>query len=182
MRRLIRLILCFTLIVSLMLVAGACKRREKLASQAAEEDGGAPVLVSMIHMADPRAAVQLARGFYGVEANAWRWTMSKFSVVLRPPTGAAQKGATLRFKFNIPQVVMAQVKSTTLSASVNGLVLPPETYSKAGDAVYSRDVPVAPLSGDAVTVDFALSKCLPPGSQDDRELGVIAQMVGLEVK
>jgi hypothetical protein len=52
----------------------------------------------------------------------------------------------------------------------------------AGDYTYSRDVPPELLTGDAVTVEFTLDKALPPNPSDQRELGVIVQMVGLEPK
>ena len=59
-----------------------------------ETSGNAP-LVSTLKMSDPSAKHQLAKGFYQLEANAWRWTAGDFSVVLKTPPGAAQKGATL---------------------------------------------------------------------------------------
>lgn len=136
----------------------------------------------MVHAADPRTATQLVRGFHGVEQNAWRWTSGAFAVVLRPPAGAAQKGATLQLKFVAPGVIMDKLKPITLSAAVDGQKLAPETYDKAGEYSYSRDVPASALARDKVTVEFTLDKFLPASAQDARDLGVIMTLVGFEAK
>src|SRR5271157_2393710 len=63
-------------------------------------------LQSTLNMSDPRIAGQLVDGFYGVEAGAWRWTARQFSVKLRNPEGAAQKGGTLRLVLTVPPAVI----------------------------------------------------------------------------
>lgn len=133
-------------------------------------------------MADARAAVQLTRGFYDTEQGSWRWTAKQFSAVLRAPSTAKEKGALLVFKFAIPDASIRQLKSLTLSAKVAGMALDPETYTKPGDYTYQRDLPASLLTTDVVTVDFLLDKALPPTGTDLRELGVVAQAVGLEAK
>ena len=165
-----------------LLVTGGigCKRARKTRVEATDEAG--PTLVSVVNMADARASVQLLKGFHDVESNAWRWTMGKFSVTLRPPLNAPQKGATLVVKLNIPEAIMGRVKSTTLTANVNGAAIAGETYTKAGEYTYSKDVPASALSADAVTVDFALDNFLPPGAADQRELGVVVSSIGFEAK
>ena len=140
------------------------------------------MLASVVHVADPRVSAQLVSGFYGIEGNAWRWTAGKFTVLLRPPRGAAQNGAMLQVKFSVPDPVIARLKTVSLSASVAGTKLPPETYTQAGEFTYSRELPAAALAGDAVKVDFALDKAIPPGAVDQRELGVVVTTVGLEPK
>jgi len=179
MRRLTVTFLYAALAASLILAPAGCKRKRKQQAQSEEPLNG---LATMLHTADPRVAPQLVKGFHPVEQNSWRWTMGRFSVVLKPPAGAAQKGAVLQFRFTIPDVIINQLKAVTLSATVNGVSLPPETYSTAGDQTYSRDVPASALTGDSATVDFALDKFLPPGSQDARELGVVASTIGFEAK
>ena len=136
----------------------------------------------MIQVADPRTRLQLTKGFHEVEHDAWRWTEGSFSVAVRPPMGAAQKGALLVLKFVIPDLVLQQLKSIRLSASVNGLALPPEEYTKPGDYTYARDVPPAALAAPAVSVDFTLDKFLPPTPPDIRALGVIVSAIGLEAR
>jgi hypothetical protein len=85
-------------------------------------------------------------------------------------------------KLNIPDAIMDRIKSTTLTANVNGAALPGETYTKAGEYTYSKDVPASALSADAVTAEFALDKFLPPGAVDQRELGVVVTSIGFEAK
>ncbi len=166
------------LLISVLAVAPAgCKRKKR--SQATEEPSG---LATMVHAADPRSALQLVRGFHSVEQNAWRWTAGSFAVTLRPPAGAAQKGATLQLKFVLPDAVIDKLKQMTLTATVNGQKLAPETYAKSGEYTYSRDVPGAALTQDVVNVEFALDKFLPASPEDQRDLGVIMTMVGFEAK
>jgi hypothetical protein len=162
-----------------LLATTACKGRNRARVQTEEET---PALSSMVYMADPRASHQLLKGFHDIEQNAWRWTMGRFSVLLRPPRGAAEKGAVLQLKFVVPEAVIAKLQSTTLSATVNGALLKPETYSAPGEYTYSREVDPKLLGGEAATVDFSLDKSLPPGSADQRELGIIVTMVGFEAK
>jgi hypothetical protein len=139
-------------------------------------------MASMIHTSDPKTATQLVSGFYDVEQNAWRWAQKKFSVVLRPPLGAAQSGATLNLKFTIPDVVISKLQNITITGAVNGSPLPPQTYDKAGEFTYSRDVAPNLLTGESVRVDFALDKAIAPSEADARELGVVVLSVGLERK
>jgi hypothetical protein len=176
MRRLVSHLVPLLLIAALAFSPAGCKRRKR---KAAEEPTG---LATMVHAADPRASIQLVRGFHTVEQNAWRWTAGSFAVTLRPPAGAAQKGATLQLKFVFPDAVADKVKQTTLTATVNGQKLPPETYAKPGEYTFSRDVPGSLLTQDVVNVEFLLDKFLPASPQDQRDLGVIMTMVGFEAK
>ena len=164
---------------ALIALAG-CRTKQKVRVQATEEE--APSLASTVHVADPRSSAQLVSGFYPVEQNAWRWTAGKFSVLLRPPRGSAQNGATLQVKLSVPDPVIAKLKTVSLGASVGATKLPPETYTQAGEFTYSRDVPPGALSADAVKIDFALDKSIPPGDVDQRELGIVVTSVGLEPK
>ncbi|MCC6858067.1 MAG: hypothetical protein IT158_05890 [Bryobacterales bacterium] len=173
------LILTVTLISAIAL--SGCKRKERIPVQETIEEPDTS-LVSTLNVADPRASQQLLKGWHEVEQNAWRWTMSKFSVLLKPPRTAAEKGATLELKLAVPDAVTSKVKSVTLSAKVNDTALAPETFSQAGEYTYSRDVPAKVLAGETVEVSFTLDKFLPPGAADARELGVIVTTVGLEPK
>ncbi len=159
-------------------VAPGCKRHRPVV-QTTEE---APMLASVIATADPNVARQLVNGFYGVEQNSWRWTAGRFSVVLRPPAAASANGATIQLKLAIPDVVIAKLKALSLSAYVNGTPLAPESYTQAGQFTYTRDVPANLLSGDVARVDFSVDKTLPPSPSDQRELGVIVSMIGLQPK
>jgi len=165
---------------SLTLFLGGCRKRERVKVDLTDEGTGQ--LSSFVHAADPRASIQFVKGFHDIEMNSWRWTMGKFSVTLRPPKDAATKGAVLQLKMSVPDTIIERLKSVSLTAAVNGQKLPPETFSKPGEYVFSRDVPAAALTADSAVVDFTLDKFLPPGQVDQRELGIVVSSVGFEPK
>jgi hypothetical protein len=156
----------------------ACKRAKQNAAAVAPEK--TTPMISVVAVNDPAAAPQMIRGFYGLEGNTWRWTMKRFEVALKPPPGAAQNGARLNLRFTIPEVISSRLGMITLNASINGLALAPETYPKAGDYVYTRDVPGSALKDDPVIASFTADKAIPPSSTDARELSLIAVSVGLD--
>jgi len=166
--------------VAMLVAAGGCKREQRAIERVTVEQS--PELAAVVWVADPKSSFQLVEGFYAPEGNSWRWTARKFSVVLRAPAAAAQKGATLRLKLNVPEAVASKLGPLTLRSTAGGTELAPETFPQAGDHEYLRDVPAQAFQGDSVTVTFALDKALPPGPVDQRELGVIVTMVGLEPK
>lgn len=168
------------MLVGCVLIAPGCKRREPVQLQ--ETDESPIVLSSTVHMADPTTAVQLLKGFHAVEQNAWRWTMGRFSVTFKAPAAANQKGATLVGKFTVPEAVIKNVKSTVLTASVSGKEIGSQSYDAPGAYTFTADVPSALFTSDAITVDFALSNFLPPGTGDGRELGIVASTIALESK
>ncbi len=167
------------LLAVLLVAAPACKRAQVHHVDTIEE---ARRLASSVRMGDRTMAYQLVSGFHEIEAGAWRWTMQNFTVNLKPPAHAAQQGAVLELRLTVPPPSIQKLGSITLAASVGGTALAPETYSKAGDYNYRRDVPANVLAGDAVRVDFQLDKAVPPGDVDKRELGVVALSVGLVSK
>jgi len=167
------------LVLSLALAPAGCKRHRRVMVRTVEEG---PALVSVVATADPHVAAQLVAGFYGVEQNSWRWTAGRFSVLLRPPRTAATNGAVLQLKFALPDVALSKMKGVSLSAYVNGTALAPESYTRAGQFTYSRDVPANLLAGDVVRVDFSLDKTIPPSAADRRELGVVVSLVGFQPK
>jgi hypothetical protein len=139
-------------------------------------------LQSIVNTRDPRTAGQLLEGFYGVEAAAWRWSAKQFSVKLKTPAGAAQKGATLKLVLTVPPAVIENSPTVTLSASLGGSALPPETYSTPGEYTYRRDVPANLLAGSDATVNFELDKSFKPSGPDKRELGLVITTISLETK
>lgn len=145
----------------------------------ADEPAG---LASMIHTADPLSERQLLSGFYGIESNSWRWAGAQFSVKLRPPANAARNGATLLLQCILPDAVLQKLQSMTLSCSINGTKLQPETYTQAGEQTYSRDVAPQLLTGNAVRVDFSFDKALPSSAGTPRELAAIVTIIGFEAK
>lgn len=152
---------------------------------AVQNDEGEPTaakapMVSVLKMNDPAAKDQLARGVYGLESGAWRWTAGNFTVVLKTPPGASEKGATVTLALVVSDTVLKQVHSQSLTASIGNKALKTEKYVDAGGHTFSADVPAASLTGDTVTIDFSLDNALPPGPTDRRELGVIATSVAIE--
>jgi hypothetical protein len=170
----------FVFVAVLALAPLGCKQARKVQVQQTVEE--APRVASVIHMGDAKAETQLVSGFYGIEGNAWRWAARQFTVILRPPFGASQRGGTLQLNLTIPQVVIDKLKTLSLTAAIDGSPLAPETYTQPGPYTYKRDVPGNLLTADSVKVDFQLDKAIPPSGQDQRELGVVVNSVSLEAK
>jgi hypothetical protein len=170
---------CSLLAVALVLAPVSCKTKKVRVGATDEET---PKMMSVLNMGDPKAEPQLVKGFHGIEASSWRWTEKQFTVALRPPLGANQKGAKLTVKLTVPPPTIEKLKNVALSATAAGNALPPETYTIAGDYFYVRDIPASAFSGDTLRVDFQLDKAIPPGGGDSRELGIIVLNIGLESK
>jgi hypothetical protein len=168
------------LLAAVLWASAGCHSKRKAAPEATVEEG--PRTATMVTLGDPKSAPQLVSGFYDIENGAWRWTGKQFTVELGVPFGAGQKGAALELNFTIPDVVIDKSKTVTLAASVDGNALPPETYTKAGEYTYQRDVPPAILQAGTVKVTFTLDKTIQPGGGDLRDLGVVAASVGLKGK
>jgi len=168
------------LAIVLFLTSLGCKQHAKRVAAAEREE---LFLSSMISTADPLSAGQFTKGFYPIDPGvAWRWTSKEFTVSLTPPRGAGQKGAQLVLDFTLPDAVIKNLKSMTLSASIRGLKLAPENYTAAGAYSYTRDVPAENLKSANIAVDFALDKVLPPSGAETRELGIIVSKVGFKIK
>jgi hypothetical protein len=171
------------ILAALALAPLGCNRDHKVTvKETVEEAPGKAAVPVVVSMGDPKQEKQLVSGFYGIEANAWRWTAKDFTVSLRPPVGSATQGATLDFALSVPQVTIDKLKSVTLSASIDGTALAPETYAHEGQYDYKRDLPSNLIQGNAVRVEFHLDKSMPPAGGDARELGIVARSVGLESK
>jgi hypothetical protein len=153
-------------ILAVAVMAG-CRKKEKGA------------LSSMINMADPSTAGQLASGFHGLEQGNWRWTMKKFAVVVKPPQGSEQKGAMLRLRMYISDDQIGRLGPLTVSAEISGHQIEPQTFTKSGENIYSRPVPAEALQTPMVKVNFSLDKAREPDAADGRQLGVVAILVGL---
>ena len=139
-------------------------------------------MASTVRVADPKVTGQLVSGFHAVESGSWRWTQRQFTVALGVPAGAAQSGAVLELHLTVPPPSIEKLNSLTLTASIDGADLGPETYSKPGPYVYKREVPARLLAGSSVRVVFALDKAIQPGGADLRELGVVVTSIGLAAK
>jgi hypothetical protein len=171
-----RVMIAVTAVLAVAAMAG-CKKSNKPVQYV---EDGASQLSSAVNTGDPRAAIQLLRGFHDIENNAWRWTGPKFAVALRPPKEIPADGAKLYLEYTVPEVFIQKVSTATLSVIVNGKALEPETIAKAGSFKLERLVPAAMLQGDVATIDFAMDKYLEAGAVDQRELGLIVSGVGLQ--
>jgi len=181
-----RTLVCLALLCGLLsgMFGASCKRRRRPKPQTEEVTASRPVvglIPAHLETRDPAAASQLLKGFYKVE-DSWRWTAGQFSVLLGVPKGAAATGGVLKLRFAIPDVVLARLHEQTISATINGKPLGPETYRTSGSQTYTRAIPPDLLTGPGVQVDFTVNPVLPPGSADMRELAVIASSISLEAK
>lgn len=171
----------FTVLCALALLASGCGQK---ANEATQKDQGEPAanapLVSSLKMNAPTAKEQLTKGFYQLESGTWRWTAGNFTVTLKTPPGAAQKGATLTLNLVASASVLNQVHAQSLTAAIGSKPLKTEKYVDAGAHTFTADVPASALTGDTVAIDFSLDNSLPPGSSDRRELGVIATAASLD--
>ena len=183
-RSLLSVLLLLAALIPATFIAAGC--RGKHGRAIVRNDEGEPAVhtatVSSLSMNYPGAPAQLVKGFYGLEAGAWRWTAGHFSVMLKTPPGAAARGGTLTFSLVVAGPVRKQVGDQTLTASIGGKTLKSEKYTTEGDHTFSADVPAASLAGDTVSVDFSVDKYLPPSPADRRELGLIATAIGIESK
>jgi hypothetical protein len=166
------------LAATLLLCLSACRRSAEVIHPEPTEEGSA-TLVSVLNLGDPAHATQLVRGFHFIEQNAWRWTLGHFAVTLRPPEGAASKGAKLFLRFALPDSSLAKLGPTTLTVRCGSQPLGSLTLSQAGQHTFEAQVPAALLGRETVTFDFAVDKFLPAGAADERELGLIASTIGL---
>src|SRR5579872_2804826 len=102
------------LLAALALAPMGCKQAKKVQVQQTVEE--APRMASLVRMGDPKVEAQLVNGFYGIEGNAWRWSARQFTVVLRPPFGASQRGGRLVLNLTVPPVVIEKLKNVSLTA------------------------------------------------------------------
>jgi len=141
-----------------------------------------PDLEERINTADVLFAPQLLSGFYHVEARSWRWTKPTFAVALKPPRKAA-KGVVLLMQYSLPPPALHQLQEVTISASVDGIPLPPEKCNQTGLLDFRRDIPPDAIAGKSgVKVEFTVSPHLKPTADDERELGLIVHNIGLVKK
>jgi hypothetical protein len=144
------------------------------------EEQDAP-LKSVVLARLPEDEPQLVAGFYPAEPDGWRWTRGHFTVVLQAPANASTHGAILELALDVPQVVLDQVGPVTVSASIAGQFLAPETRLHPGITPYRRTVPAQVFSQREVVVEFQLDKVVKPYTMpgEDRELGAAMHSAAL---
>ncbi|HVW11414.1 MAG TPA: hypothetical protein VHC90_22670 [Bryobacteraceae bacterium] len=171
---------CFTLLAASVLLLAGCGKKANQAVQNDEGQAANAPLVSSLKMNAPSAKEQLTKGVYQLESGLWRWTAGNFTITLKTPPGAAQKGAILTLNLTASDPILQQVHSQSLTAAVGDKTLKTEKYVDPGAHTFTADVPAALLTGDTVAIDFSLDNSLPPGPTDRRELGVILTGASLD--
>ena len=136
--------------------------------------------VSSLDVANASTANQLLSGFWWLESGAWRWTAREFSVALQPPDNAERSGATLLLHLYIPDSQIESLGPMTLVAMVDGRSLSPETFSKGGTYLYTREIPKELMATSILPVKFSFDKALMPEGADGRELAAI--VTGIELQ
>jgi len=162
-------------LVALALSTSACKKKQPV--EYVQE--GTSQLTSVVNVADPRAAVQMLRGFHELESNAWRWTASKFAVALRPPKDTSG-GVKVYAEIVVADAVVDKVGLPTVTVTMDGRALPPAKIVKTGPQRVEWDVPAELLKSDVVTAEFSVDKFLAAGQVEQRELGLIVSVAGLQ--
>ena len=175
--------ICWIGLLATVLASSGCPRNEPGEPLAEELGDELPiVLLSSVNVADPRAVEQLVSGFHDLEQRAWRWTTREFVVLLQPPPAVSGRPYSLDARLTIPGVVIEKLGPVTLTASIGGVELSPETFPAAAETVlYSRELPAdAAIGSEPVQAVFRLDRAIPPGELDSRELGVVALSFALK--
>jgi hypothetical protein len=139
---------------------------------------------SVVRTADPHTADQLIGGFYPAEGegdNRWRWVGPDATLALAPPFPAA-KGARLRLRVYFPETQIQGIGPITLTASIDGQALHPETYSKGGSYDFTRDFPDCLLNTNVLPIRIHFDKFTPKSETDGRDLAAVVLMAALEAK
>jgi hypothetical protein len=164
--------------LALALLTADCQRPQPAILLHQADKAGA-ALANVVYTGDPDAAPQLVDGFHEIEEYSWRWTAQRFSVVLRPPGGAGES-AILTMALALPDAEIGTLGDITLTAAIGPASLSPESYTRPGSYIYTREVPASLLRNEDIRIDFRLDKAMKPSAQDIRELGVIVKSIGLE--
>jgi hypothetical protein len=129
---------------------------------------------------DPEVADQL-EGFYGIEANGWRWTKRKFSLAIAAPNLEGLTAARLMLELYVPAEV-EKAGPITLRAWLSGRVIGRASYRRSGKHIFQCEVAPAWLKPGLNRFEFDLDKALPATPADRRELGLVVVRAALEPK
>src|SRR6185295_14630728 len=113
--------------------------------------------ISEIVLAGDAHKDRILRGVYP-DVRGWRWTAPSFAFRLDPPP--APKPAYLEIDFTVPDELLAQAPSVTLTAKVNGVEVARESYRKAGRTLLACQVPQSALKQRPAEVEFAVDRSI----------------------
>jgi len=139
-----------------------------------DEGDARAFILAKSRLAGPPRGFRLREGWHQLEDNAWRWTERTFSMEL--DTSASLQPATLRFAFQLPEIVFAQTPVLNLAVRINGTAVASGIYSMPGEHEYIATVP--PTDGQVSIAEFELDRAIAPTDQDRRELGLIVDFSG----
>jgi SAM-dependent methyltransferase len=124
---------------------------------------------------DPWLNIDLDGGWHPMENDSWRWTERVFSIRLQGPIpGPIPKGdPILRFRFLLPQDILAVTGPVQLKATIEEETLKTATFAVAGEHTYETPLPSSLLGTTDVRIKFELDKCWGPTDVDQRELGLL---------
>lgn len=106
---------------------------------------------------------RLTHGWNTLEADGWRWTRRRFGMVLDSPAPARK----IELHFRIVPELLEAASPLVLSMSIDGIMMPPVSYSTPGDHVYAERIG---LKSGRCDVQFHISHAM---DLDERELGLI---------
>lgn len=157
-----------------------CSRTEPLVPVTEASSQQESLLLSTVHVADPRTTKQLLDGFHNLEGGSWRWTEHEFSVLVEPPPPVPLHSPSLELVFTVPEVTINTLGSVTVRATLNGVELGSRTVDAAAqNIVLNIGVPAELLNQTPLRATYYLDKVMAPTEQDERELGIIAISIAL---
>ena len=83
---------------------------------------------------------------------------ANLSVMLAPPPGAEERGAKIQLGMRISPSQIEDLGPMTLRVSAGGYPLSPQTFSSAGNDLYSADVPQDALATNILPFKFTFDK------------------------
>ena len=94
------------------------------------------------------------------------------------PAGSGQNGATLEFKFSLPEVVVKQSWSLDSFREGQWIRAAPANLFEAGRVcLHSPQFRRETLRAGTGYIEFSTDKAMPPGNGDKRELALVAVSV-----
>lgn len=133
---------------------------------------------SDLRMADPAVSSQLLDGFYRIEENSWRWAARNFSVALKPPAGAAERGGRLRVRLYLSADELQKLGPLTLTGTIDGKSIGNRTFNNAGTFDFTWNLAPETLDTNILPVQFCFDKAMTP-ADDKRELAAV--MLGIAI-
>ena len=161
-----RRIFLFCILVALV----ACQRKPAPKAKASQ-DRNLPI--TEVSVTDPDVQSRL-RGFYEGTVG-WKWTGKDFAVSLDAPEWHQQ--TFLDLDFTVPGELLAQAKTVTLTAKINGVEVGTGTFAKEGRYTFGRLVPDKALQKTPLEIAFSIDKIAH--FADGRAMGVIVVSVSL---